>query len=187
MTDVVRCDSEGGAYELNRLLLSLGHREIAILNGPKGVSTADDRLAGYRRALSEAGVPIKSKHEYYGAFNQESGFQMTHKALAEAQKPTALFAANNFIACGVLKALHELELRVPEDIAVVGFDDLPSALVTFPFLTVAAQPAYEMGRRAIEILLKKLDEGPSDQYQEVVLPAEIVIRQSSGKQREFIS
>jgi len=186
MTDVVRCDSEGGAYELTRLLLSLGHREIAILNGPKDVSTSEDRLAGYRRALTEAGIPTNSKHEYYGAFNQESGFEMTRKVLAEAQKPTALFAANNFIAFGALKALQELELRVPEDITVVGFDDLPSALVTFPFLTVAAQPAYEMGRRAIEILLKKLDEGPSDQYQEVVLPAEIVIRQSSGKQREFI-
>ncbi len=185
-TDVVRCDSEVGAYELTRLLLSLGHREIAILNGPKDVSTSEDRLAGYRRALTEAGIPTNSKHEYYGAFNQESGFEMTRKVLAEAQKPTALFAANNFIAFGALKALQELELRVPEDIAVVGFDDLPSALVTFPFLTVAAQPAYEIGRRAIEILLKKLDGGPSDQYQEVVLPAEIVIRQSSGKQREFI-
>ena len=186
MTDVVRGDSEGGAYELTQLLLSLGHRQIAILNGPRDVSTSEDRLAGYRRALTEAGIPINSKREYYGAFNQESGFEMTQKALAEAQKPTALFAANNFIACGVLKALHELELRVPEDIALVGFDDLPSILVPFPFLTVAAQPAYEMGRRAVEILLKKLDEGPSDQYQEVVLPAEIFIRQSSGKQRAFI-
>jgi LacI family transcriptional regulator len=187
MTDVVRCDSEGGAYQLTQLLLSLGHREITILDGPKNVPTSEDRLAGYRRALSEAGIPINSIREYYGAFNEESGFEMTHKALAEAHKPTALFAANNFIAFGALKALRELGLDVPEDIAVVGFDDLPSALVTFPFLTVAVQPAYEMGRRAIEILLKKLDEGPSDQYQEVVLPAEIVIRQSSGKQRGLIS
>jgi len=186
LTDVVRCDSEGGAYELIRLLLSLGHREIAILNGPRDVSTSEDRLAGYRRALTEAGIPIHSKCEYYGAFNQESGFEMAHKALAEAQKPTALFAANNFIAFGALKAVHELELRVPEDITVVGFDDVPAALVPSPFLTVAAQPAYEMGRRAIEILLKKLDEGPSDRYQEVVLPAEILIRQSSGKPRELI-
>jgi LacI family transcriptional regulator len=187
ITDVVRCDSEGGAYELARLLLSLGHREIAILNGPKGVPTSEDRLAGYRRALSEAGIPINSKREYYGTFTQESGFELTHKVFSEAQKTTALFAVNNFIAIGALKAIQELELRVPEDVAVVGFDDLPSALVTFPFLTVAAQPAYEMGRRAVEILLKKLDEEPSDQYQEVVLPAEIVIRQSSGEQREFIS
>jgi len=182
MTDVVRCDSEGGAYELTRLLLSLGHREIAILDGPKDVSTSEDRLAGYRRALTEAGIPINSKREYYGAFNQESGFEMTHKVLAEAQKPTALFACNNFIALGALEALRELDLRVPEDIAVVGFDILPSA----PFLTVAAQPAYEMGRKGVEILLRKLDGGSSDQFQEVILPAEIIIRQSSGEQREFI-
>jgi LacI family transcriptional regulator len=186
ITDVVRCDSEGGAYELTQLLLSLGHREIAILNGPKGVSTSEDRLSGYRRALTEAGIAIDPKRDNYGAFNQESGFEMTHKALAEVQKPTALFAANNFIAFGALRAVRELKLRVPEDIAVVGFDDVPSALVPTPFLTVAAQPAYEMGRKAIEILLTRLDEGNSDQYQEVVLPAEIVIRQSSGKQREFI-
>jgi len=182
-TDVVRCDSEGGAYNLTRLLLSLGHREIAILNGPSGVSTSEDRLTGYRRALTEAGIATNTNREYYGAFTQESGYELTHKALANAQKPTALFATNNFIAFGVLKALQEIGLRVPEDIAVVGFDDLPSSLVTFPFLTVAAQPAYEMGRRAIEILLNKLEGGASDQYQEVVLPAEIVIRQSSGQLR----
>ena len=186
IADSVRCDSEGGAYRLTRLLLSLGHREIAILNGPKAVSTSEDRLAGYRRALAEADIPINSKLETYGAFSQESGFEMTHKVLAKTQKLTALFAANNFIAFGALKALQELELRVPEDIAVVGFDDLPPNLVTFPFLTVASQPAYEMGRRAIEILLKKLDEGPTDHFQEVILPAEIVIRQSSGKQRKFV-
>jgi LacI family transcriptional regulator len=185
-TDVVRCDSEGGAYELTRLLLSLGHREIAIINGPSGVSTSEDRLCGYRRALTEAGITTNTRREYYGAFTQESGFEMTYKALAETQKPTALFATNNFIAFGALKALQELGFHVPDDIAIVGFDDLPSALVTFPFLTVASQPAYEMGRRAIEILLDKLGGRTSDQYQEVVLPAEIVIRQSSGRVREFI-
>jgi len=183
-TDVVRCDSEGGAYQLTRLLLSLGHREIAILNGPQGVSTAEDRLAGYRRALAEAGIPADTGRESYGAFNEESGAEMTRRALSGANKPTALFAANNFIAFGALKTLRELSFRVPEDIAVVGFDDLPPALVTFPFLTVAAQPAYEMGQKAMEILLNKLGDETFDHYQEVVLPAEIVIRASSGSVRK---
>jgi LacI family transcriptional regulator len=182
-TDVVRCDSFGGAYELTRLLLSLGHRDIAVLNGPDGVSTSIDRLLGYRKALAEAGIPANSKWEYFGEFNQKSGYEMAHKIMAEAPLPTALFATNNFIAFGALKALREIGLRVPEDVAVVGFDDLPPALVTFPFLTVADQPAYEMGRRAIEILLNKLSGEISDQYQDVVLPAEIVIRQSSGQAR----
>jgi LacI family transcriptional regulator len=182
--DVVRCDSEGGAYELTRLLLSLGHREIAILNGPQGVSTADDRLIGYRRALVEAGVPADQSREFYGAFNQESGAEMTRRALSAVKKPTALFATNNFITFGALRTLEELSFHVPDDIALVGFDDLPSALVTFPFLTVAAQPAYEMGRKAMEVLLNKLGYGASDQCQEVVLPVEIIVRKSSGSARK---
>ena len=157
LTDVVRCDSEGGAYDLTRLLLSFGHREIAILNGPRGVSTAKDRLAGYRRALAEAGILRNKENEFYGAFTQESGFEMAHQAIQKNNKITAVFAANNFITFGTIKALQEMRLRVPEDVAVVGFDDLPNSLVTFPFLTVAAQPAYEMGKKAIEILLGRLD------------------------------
>jgi LacI family transcriptional regulator len=185
-TDVVRCDSESGAYDLTRLLLSLGHREIVILNGPRGVSTAEDRLTGYRRALAEAGIPPKKENEFYGAFTQESGFEMAHQAIQKNSRITAVFAANNFITFGTIKAFQEMRLRVPEDVAVVGFDDLPVSLVTFPFLTVAAQPAYEMGKKAIEILLGRLDRDLSDQYQEVVLPASIVVRQSSGGARQLI-
>ncbi len=186
LTDVVRCDSENGAYELTRLLLSLGHREIAILTGPRGVSTADDRLNGYRRALTEAGLPQNKDNEYFGEFTQQSGYGMAHKAMEKNNRITAVFAANNVITFGTIKAFQEMGLRVPEDVAVVGFDDLPAPLVTFPFLTVAAQPAYEMGQKAIEILLGRLDGELSDQYQEVVLPAEIVVRQSSGGARELI-
>ena len=182
-TDSVRCDSEGGAYELTRLLLSLGHREIAMLNGPRGVSTAEDRLAGYHRALAEAGIPQNEEREIHGAFVQESGFEMARQAMERTNKPTAVFAANNFIAIGVLKAFQEMGLGVPEDVAVVGFDDLPPALITFPFLTVAAQPAYEMGKKAIEILLGRLEGEITGQFQEVVLPAEMIIRQSSGRAR----
>jgi LacI family transcriptional regulator len=182
-TDLVRCDSEEGAYQLMRLLLSMGHREIALLNGPVNVSTAQDRLNGYRRALSEAGIPESTWQEYQGSFSQESGCEMTRQAFMNDPKPTALFAANNFIAYGALRALREMGVRVPEDVAVVGFDDLPPALVAYPFLTVAVQPAYEMGKKAIEILLNKLSSSPSDQCEEVILPADIVVRQSSGTAR----
>src|SRR5512135_2598803 len=178
-TDVVRCDSEGGAYQLTQLLISLGHREIAVLNGPSGVSTADDRLKGYRKALAEAGIPATAALEFHGMFRQDSGFEMTCRAMEQIPRPTALFAANNFIAYGALKALRELRLRVPEDVAVVGFDDLPAGLVAFPFLTVASQPAYEMGKAATEILLERLGGAASVRYREVVLPAEIVVRESS--------
>jgi LacI family transcriptional regulator len=180
-TDTVRGDSEGGAYQLTHLLLGLGHRQIAVLTGPKNISTAYDRVTGYRKALTDAGVRPSSKLVYYGAFDQASGFEMARQALAAPERPTALFAANNFIALGALHAMEAAGCRVPQDVALVAFDDLPPALVTFPFITAAAQPAYEMGRLATNLLLARL--AGSKSHKEVVLPCEINVRQSSGGPR----
>jgi LacI family transcriptional regulator len=105
---------------------------------------------------------------------------MARCALKLSPRPTAIFAGNNFIAIGALKVLQEFRVRVPEDIALVGFDDLPANLTIDPFLTVARQPAYEMGSRAAELLLKRLDGTAPRGYQEVVLPTEIEIHRSSG-------
>ncbi len=179
-TDVVLCDSETGAYKLIQLLISLGHKDIAILSGPKGTSTAEDRVAGCTKALLEANLQSTGELEYYGFFTQQSGYDMTIQVMAKNPCPTAIFAANNFIAIGAQKALQTLNKRVPEDVALVGFDDLPTAMITFPFLTVAAQPAYEMGKKATEILLEQLVSEPPKEFKEIILPAEIVIRQSSG-------
>ena len=178
--DVVRCDSEGGAYQLTRLLLSLGHRRIAILSGPREVSTAEDRVTGYKRALAENGLNPEQDLIHYGEFTLENGYATTQRVLSIVPRPTALFAANNFIAIGALRALREAGLRVPEDVALVGFDDLPPALVVDPFLTVAAQPAYQMGQRATELLLARLSDQAPEEYQQVVLPTELIVRRSSG-------
>ncbi|HEX7556740.1 MAG TPA: LacI family DNA-binding transcriptional regulator [Leptolinea sp.] len=179
-TDVVRCDSEKGAYQLVQLLLSLGHQNIAMLSGPRGTSTAEDRVAGFKRALSEVHLESLMERVQYGSFTQQSGYDMTILAMAKTPRPTALFAANNFIAIGASKALQTLNLSVPEEVALVGFDDLPPTLITFPFLTVASQPAYEMGQKATEILLAQLSNDPPEEFQEIILPAEIVVRKSSG-------
>lgn len=177
--DVVRCDSEGGAYELGRLLVSLGHKKINILTGPEEVSISEERVGGCQRALREAGCAGCARI-YHGEFTPASGYEMTRRALAAEPRPTALFAANNLIAVGALKALLDLGIRVPEDVAVVGFDDLAPAIVSFPFLTVAAQPAHEMGRRGVELLLNRLSGRPPERPREVVLPTELIVRQSSG-------
>lgn len=182
-TDMVRCDSVGGAKDLTRLLVSLGHCQIAALVGPRGVSTAEDRAAGYQRGLQEAGLACTSEQVVYGEFTIESGFAMTELALALSPRPTALLAGNNFIAIGALKALRSAGLRVPEDIAVVGFDDLPATMVVEPFLTVAAQPAYEMGKRATELLLARLSNRAPEDFQEIILPTELIVRRSSGTHR----
>jgi len=178
VVDVVRCDSEDGAYRLARLLLDLGHRQIALLTGVSTVSTAEDRASGFRRALREAGVaePVV----IYGNFTQDSGFANTRRVLALQPRPTALIAANNFIAIGALKAVRAAGLEVPEEMAMAGFDDLPAALVVEPFLTVAAQPAYEMGRQAAQLLISRLSGANKAPPQEILLPVELVVRQSSG-------
>ena len=178
--DVVRCDSEGGAYDLTRLLISLGHQEIAILNGPRDVSTAQERVTGYHQALAEAGIELQAECVIYGEYTLESGSEMARQALQAIPRPTALVASNNFIAIGALKVLRELKIRVPEDISLVGFDDLPPDLVVDPFLTAAAQPAYEMGHRATELLLERLSGQGPEAIQEIILPVEMMERRSCG-------
>jgi LacI family transcriptional regulator len=176
--DIVRGNSESGAYELTRYLTGLGHRRIAILSGPETTSTSTQRVAGYKRALEDAHLKVDSELISYGKFYQDSGYERTMKLLALSRRPTALFAGNNFIAIGMMKALYESSLRIPEDMSVVGFDDLPPGLLVQPFLTVAAQPAYEMGYRATKLLLERIANAGEPSYQEIVLPTQLVIRQS---------
>jgi LacI family transcriptional regulator len=178
--DVIRCENVEGAYQLVKLLIDLGHRHIGVISGPHLVSTSEDRVIGYRRAMTEAGFGDQADLILYGAFTQASGYEMAQRMLALHPRPTALFAANNLIAIGALKALQDAGLRVPDDMAMVSFDDLPANLLVVPFLTVAVQPAYEMGRRAMQLLLSRLTNPASHACQEVVLPIELVVRRSSG-------
>jgi len=178
-TDAVRCDSVSGAQKLVKLLLDLGHTRIAALTGPRGVSTAEDRIRGYRRALAEAGLEDKGLVSY-GSFTQDSGYDLALKVMGSTPLPTAIFCANNFITIGVMKAMRDMGVRVPEDVALVGFDDLPVNLVVDPFFTVAAQPAYLMGQRGTQMLLDRLTGKAPQKYQQEILPIEIITRQSSG-------
>jgi len=175
--DVVRADAEGGAYQLGQLLAGLGHRHAAVLTGPEYVPTAVDRSAGFAKAFTEAGLP--SPIVRHGDFSLQAGYEMCKDVMAVDPRPTAIFAANNFLAIGTQHALEELGLRIPEDVALVGLDDLPTEMVTFPFLTVAAQPAEEMGRRAVQLLLERIRD-PNGTPEEIVLPTELTIRRSSG-------
>ena len=174
----VRCDSWGAAYELTHLLLSHGHRQIAVINGPKEVSSAEDRIAGYLQALSELGVVPRTDLIYYGDFTVESGQEMTAQILSLPDRPTAIFACNNFLAIGALKTLHTAGVAVPGDISIAAFDDLPASIMVDPFLTAAAQPAYEMGQRATQLLINRLGETIPSPPQEIILPVAILRRQS---------
>ncbi len=187
--DSVRCDSEAGAYALTRHLISLGHRRIAVLTGRRTISTSVDRVAGCRRALQDSGLVLPGELVRFGGYNfgslnQTDGYEMARSVLASASPwPTAIFAANNFIAFGVVRALHEAGLAVPGDMSVVAFDDLPADWAMDPFLTVAAQPAYEIGHRAAELLLDRIAGDPDAIGNAVVFPFELIIRNSSSAPR----
>jgi LacI family transcriptional regulator len=184
--DSVRCDSEAGAYALTRHLIALGHRRIAVLTGRRTISTSVDRVAGCRRALEEAGLTLGDELVRYGGFNfgspnQADGHRMAQHVLASASpRPTAIFAANNFIAFGAIRALREAGVRVPEEMSIVAFDDLPTEWVSDPFLTVAAQPAYEIGHQAATMLLDRLSGDRVAEGEDVVLPFQLIIRRSSA-------
>jgi len=139
--DLVCGDSESGAYKLTQHLLSLGHRRISMLTGPMNVSTAVDRVNGFRRALAEAGIPNTDDQVVWGHFSQKSGYEMAQAALSTVTIPTALFTVNNFVAIGAFAYLRQAGLSVPEDLSVVTFDEVPNSLMSESFLTSAQQPA----------------------------------------------
>jgi LacI family transcriptional regulator len=178
--DVVRCDSERGAYDLTKYLIGLGHQRIAMLSGADLISTAHERVIGYKRAMHEAGLPLDENLMSYGEFKAESGYDRTLAMMQQStNRPTALFAGNNFIAVGVIRALDELELRVPDDVSLVSFDDLP--VLSKPFLTVVSQPPYELGYQAAQLLFERMASTDQDQPtepREILLPLEMHIRQS---------
>lgn len=178
--DTVCCDSLSGAYALTRHLLGLGHTRIAMLSGPEGASTAEDRIAGYRLALAEAGITPDPRLIRCGRFSWESGAELAGQVLDEGLAPTAIFAANNAIALGVVDAVGARGLRVPGDVALACFDDYPYVAGFFPFLTVVAQPAYDMGSTAARLLLSRLESPEPLQPRLVVLPVRLIIRHSCG-------
>ncbi len=180
----MRGDSIGGAHGLVRHMIDLGHSHIAILTGPADASTSQDRVAGYEAALMHAGLRVDPGLIRYGEFRDTSGRQMMLTLLAERPEVTAVFAGNNAIALGVMEALNERGFRIPQDMALVCFDEVSPAANVFPFLTVAEQPAYEMGVEAARLLLSALESGEPLPPRHVMLPSRLIVRHSCARPRE---
>lgn len=175
--DTVVVDNETAAYEAVHHLASLGHRRVAMVGGPTKVSAIREREAGYERAVRDHGLePGLLRH---ADLREPGGRRATRALFAEPTRPTAVFAVNNLTTIGVLHALRELGLRAPGDVSVIGFDDIPTADLLDPPLSVVRQPTYQLGARAAELLLRRVEE-PAAPVQEVVLAASLVLRPSTG-------
>ncbi|MGH2516417.1 MAG: LacI family DNA-binding transcriptional regulator [Ktedonobacterales bacterium] len=194
-------DNRIGAYDAVRHLIALGHRRIAHIEGPTLYQCSYDRFLGYRQALEEAGISVDVAIVEQGDFTTPGGYAAAERLLRAAARPTAIFAANDQMAYGVIEAARALGVRVPEDLAVIGFDDTATLAPIRPALTTVKQPFQEMGKRAAETLLalvhapQVFESGWYDQATQAMqtrpdgntpktvhiqLPTELVIRESCG-------
>jgi LacI family transcriptional regulator len=161
-------------------LLSLGHRRIAFVsNGPLIYTASRDRLRGYVDALTAAGLPHDESLVRFGKFSRASGYAAMQSLLSLPERPTAVFVASDVVAFGALEALREAGVRVPGEMAVVGFDDVPMAAYVTPPLTSLHLPARELGQAAADILLK-LIAGKEVKERTVLLDTNLVLRASCG-------
>lgn len=176
--DAVLSDNQLGGYLATRHLLELGHTRIACIAGTSSITPSAERLIGYRRALEEAGLPYDEKLIVRGDYHAQSGLELTHFILKMDSRPTAIFALNDLMALGALRAAAEAGYSVPRDLAVVGYDDLELAHFTNPPLTTIAQPKKEIGAQAVSLLVERISH-KSRPPSRVVLPPELIVRRST--------
>ncbi len=177
--DSVTVDNVRAARDCVRHLIERGHRKIGIITGSTTLQTARERLQGYKKALTGAQIPIRQEFIREGTFRTSSGYELGKELLSERDRPTALFCSNGMMALGVLKAIEELGLRCPEEIAVAVFDDLPLAEIVRPHLTSVAQPAYLVGYKGAELLVQRIAGGKGKKPVRLLLPTELKIREST--------
>ena len=177
--DAVLTDNLQGGFLATTHLIELGHQRIGCIMGPSNLTPSAQRVTGYRNALHAAGLVVDESLIRRGDFHPRAGHAAALSLFDHPDSPTALFVCNDMMAIGVLAAAAEVECRVPEDLAVVGFDDIELASYTIPPLTTIAQPKREIGRRAVQLLVERIAD-KSRQVQRVLLPTALIVRQSTG-------
>jgi DNA-binding LacI/PurR family transcriptional regulator len=181
-TPSVGATNWNGGLTATRHLLGLGHRRIGVIGGPEWILCSRARLDGYRAAMDEAGVPVDPRFVSHGHFHVGEGIDKGRRLLRLPDRPTAIFAGNDLQALGVYQAARELRLHIPEDLSVVGFDDLPVAQWVGPPLTTIRQPLVDMAVAAAEMVLRMAD-GEAPVQPRVELATELVIRESTAPPR----
>jgi LacI family transcriptional regulator len=181
-TSTVQSTNFDGAYDATRYLIELGHRRIGYVIGLQEMQCSLDRLAGYRAALADYGIEYAPELVQEGDFFRVQGYEAARHLLSLDHPPTAIFSANDLSAFGVIEAVRNCGLSVPEDVSVIGFDDTWEAEQVHPGLTTVRQPLEQMGRIAAQILLRRLED-PDLPGKRVELPTELVIRDSCAPAR----
>lgn len=175
--DKIEVDNFSGAVQAVDHIIAQGHRRIGLIGGPADSSTGRERLRGYKSALAHAGIPLRAELMKTGDYKQDSGQVLAHELLSLPNPPTALFVCNGLMLVGALEAVAARGLKMPRQIGIVGFDELPLASVFNPPLTVVRQPAYEVGKCAAELLLKRIED-PGRPATSLKLLPNLIVRKS---------
>jgi len=183
--DGVTADNSGGSYDAACHLLALGHRRVAIITGPLQLQNARMRLEGYKRALDHYHVEVDNELIREGQFDVRSGYDQTKALLSLRNRPTGLFVSNALMTMGSLRALFECRVRCPEEMALVSFDDILWFDLSRPSISAVSQPAYALGAKAAEMLLKRLSGRLTGRPRHKVLETELLVRDSSNCHREL--
>jgi len=177
--DTISINNSDAAYHATSHLIKLGHKDVAFIGGPQKISTARLRQIGYQQAMQEAGnLPQRI---IIGNFRQDGGYEAMQKLINLPNKPSAVVISNNLMTLGALQCIHEHGLLIPNDIAIVGFDDMPWFASLQPPLTVVAQPTYEMGTIAARMLIDRI-QNPNNPIQRIILETQLIVRKSCGYQ-----
>jgi LacI family transcriptional regulator len=172
-----------GAYNATEYLIKLGHKRIGFITGSMDLGAALDRLDGYKSALQVHHLPEDPKLIYEGAFFQPDGYSGGSALLDIDNPPTAIFVSNDVMAMGTMDAVRSRGLRIPEDVSILGFDDIPQAAMVRPALTTIRQPLEQMGRLATQMLIDKL-KNPDKELGRIELPTELIVRDSTLSPKE---
>jgi LacI family repressor for deo operon, udp, cdd, tsx, nupC, and nupG len=176
---VVDVDNVDGGLQATECLVKLGHRKIGMITGPAGWKSVNDRTEGYRLALQRASISFDASLIEHGDWSYQSGYEAMRRLLAKAPQIKALFAQNDQLAIGAMRALGEAKRRIPDDVAIVGYDDIPAAAYSQPPLTTIRQPMQQVGAVATRLLIELIND-PTAERKEVLLKTELVRRRTCG-------
>ncbi|MFH1369463.1 MAG: LacI family DNA-binding transcriptional regulator [Elusimicrobiota bacterium] len=177
----IDCDNVGGANEAVSHLIKLGHRRILHLRGAMESTNAEERFAGYKKALSEAGIPFRKELIVRGDFIEENAYREVTRLVNENRLDfSAIFAANDGMAIGAMRALKDKGRRLPEDMSIIGFDDIPPAIYVEPALTTISQNLYDVGRTSAEVLIEKIETKDTKSHS-TIIPYKFIQRKSTVK------
>lgn len=180
----VRVDNEQGGYQVTKHLIEMGHKRIVFVDGPPDTLDVELRYRGYLKAMKEFSAPASNRFDYNGQFTEQGGYTVGKVIGAQSELPDAIFASNDEMALGILRAFEEKGIKVPEQVALAGFDNIRIAEYVRPSLTTVQQPMYEMGAVAAQLLFQAM--GSSRSLDPVQLATNLVVRQSSQRRNNAV-